>query len=154
MVDAEKLLAEALRQAKAENKRIFLREDAPQDGVYGARLNRYAAQFKDLLEKDYVCLKIDARCPNADVVITRIRDYDMYRDTSGGNFSLPWMVVLDKTGKPLVSGTSPRGNIGIPDTAQETSYFAWMLRATAQRLSDEEITVLVSGMNKVKQLSR
>ncbi|HEV3344041.1 MAG TPA: hypothetical protein VG125_26945, partial [Pirellulales bacterium] len=117
-------------------------------------LNRYAAQFKDLLEKDYVCLKIDARCPNADVVITRIRDYDMYRDTSGGNFSLPWMVVLDKTGKPLVSGTSPRGNIGIPDTAQETSYFAWMLRATAQRLSDEEITVLVSGMNKVKQLSR
>ena len=106
------------------------------------------------MEKDYVCLKIDARCPNADVVITRIRDYDMYRDTSGGNFSLPWMVVLDKTGKPLVSGTSPRGNIGIPDTAQETSYFAWMLRATAQRLSDEEITVLVSGMNKVKQLSR
>ncbi len=154
MVDAEKLLAEALRQAKVENKRIFLREDAPQDGVYGARLNRYAAQFKDLLEKDYVCLKIDARCPNADVVITRIRDYDMYRDTSGGNFSLPWMVILDKTGKPLVSGTSPRGNIGIPDTAQETSYFAWMLRATAQRLTDEEITVLVSGMNKVKQLSR
>ncbi len=29
MVDAEKLLAEALQQAKAENKRIFLREDAP-----------------------------------------------------------------------------------------------------------------------------
>ena len=64
------------------------------------------------------------------------------------------MMILDANGRPAVSGTSPRGNIGIPESAQETSYFDWMLRATAQRLTDEEITTLVSGLNKDKRLSQ
>jgi beta-lactamase regulating signal transducer with metallopeptidase domain len=147
--DAEKLLADALAQAKLENKRVFLRENSPGAGAYSVRLDRYVEQHRALIDKDYVCLKIDVRCPNADAVINRIRDYDM-RDYSGGGFTLPWMIILDAAGKPLVSGTSPHGNIGIPESAQETSYFAWMLRATAQRLTDEEITKLVADLSQGK----
>jgi hypothetical protein len=56
------------------------------------------------------------------------------------------MVILDSNGKPLVDSNSPQGNIGYPESAREVSYFEWMLRATAQRLSDQEIKTLVRGL--------
>jgi hypothetical protein len=148
--DAEKLLAAALAQATRENKRVFLRENAPSAGGYCARLGHYVEQFKDLIEKDYVCLRIDVRCPHAIQVINRIRDFDVREFSSGSGYSLPWMVILDAAGRPLATSTSPHGNIGIPVSAQETSYFAWMLRATSQRLTEEEITRLVSALNQEK----
>lgn len=147
--DAEKLLAQALAQAKLENKRVFLRENSPGAATYCTRLNLYVEKYKNLIEKDYVCLKIDVRCPNAIAVIDRIRDYDIKDySSSSGAATLPWMVILDAFGRPVVSGTSPHGNIGIPESAQETSYYAWMLRASAQRLTDEEISKLVAGLSE------
>jgi beta-lactamase regulating signal transducer with metallopeptidase domain len=146
--DAEKLLADALAQAKQENKRVFLREISPAADLYCSPLERYLERYKPLIEKDYVCLKIDARCAHTDAVMSRIRDYGLQDYSATGGVTFPWMVILDAAGKPLVSGTSPRGNIGHPESAQETSYFAWMLRATSQRLTEEEITTLVSGLNK------
>jgi hypothetical protein len=144
MPDAKKLLDEALAQAKRENKRVLLREngraiDAPVC-VPCYRLGRYLEQYKNLIEKDYVCLRIDVRFVNADAVINGVRDYD-----AGG---FPWMVILDSSGKPLVSSTSPHGNIGSPESAQEASYFAWMLRVTSQRLTEEELATLVSALTK------
>jgi len=143
--DAETLLTKALKDAKREGKRVFLRENSPAAGGYSIRLDHYVAQYKDLLEKDYVCLKIDVRYANADKVINGFRDYD-YNDLRGGGYSLPWVMILDAAGRPLVSGTSPRGNIGIPESEQETSYFEWMLRATAKQLTDQEIATLVSAL--------
>jgi beta-lactamase regulating signal transducer with metallopeptidase domain len=142
--DAQKLLTNALKRATRENKLVFLRETAPQAGPYCTRLARYIEQYKDLIEKDYICLKIDVRCPNAEKVISGIRDYDFQ------GMSFPWMVILDGGGKPLASSTSPHGNIGAPMSAQEASYFAWMLRATAQRLTEEEVATLVLALTKDK----
>jgi beta-lactamase regulating signal transducer with metallopeptidase domain len=151
MPDAKELLAAALADAKRDNKCVLLLENAPgASSGYCYRLNHYVEQYKSLIEKDYVVLKIDVRYPKADAVIDSIRDYN-WTDTTTGSLNLPWMIILDANGRPAVSGTSPRGNIGIPESAQETSYFEWMLRATAQRLTDEEITTLVSGLNKDKR---
>jgi beta-lactamase regulating signal transducer with metallopeptidase domain len=151
MPDAKKLLAAALADAKRDNKCVLLLENAPgASSGYCYRLNHYVEQYKSLIEKDYVVLKIDVRYPKADAVINSIRDYN-WTDATTGSLNLPWMIILDANGHPAVSGTSPRGNIGIPESAQETSYFEWMLRATAQRLTDEEITTLVSGLNKDKR---
>lgn len=142
MPDAKKLYDEALAQAKRENKRVLLRENgrevAAPECLPCYRLGRYLEQYKGLIEKDYVCLKIDLRFANAEAVINRVRDYDL-----GG---YPWMVILDANGKPLVSSTSPHGNIGSPESRQEASYFAWMLRVTSQHLSEEEIATLVSAL--------
>ncbi|HEV3303113.1 MAG TPA: M56 family metallopeptidase, partial [Planctomycetaceae bacterium] len=150
--DANRLRAEALAQAKRENKCVLLLETAPgRPAEYCCRMSRYLEENKNLLEKDYVCLKIDIRYANASMVIDRIRDFDASEYYRMDKPSLPWMVILDADGHPAASGTSPRGNIGVPDTAQETSYFAWMLRATAQRLTDDEITTLVSALNKDKR---
>jgi hypothetical protein len=150
MPDAQKLLDAAKAQARRENKRIFLREQSPDAATYCARLNCYVEKYKALIEKDYVCLKIDARCPRASEVIGRIRDFGMSDFTSAGSYTVPWIVILDAAGRPVASGTSPRGNIGIPESAQETSYYAWMLRASAQRLTDEEISKLVAGLTEGK----
>jgi beta-lactamase regulating signal transducer with metallopeptidase domain len=150
MPDAKKLLAAALAQAKRDNKCVLLLENAPgASSGFCCRLNCYVEQYKSLIEKDYVVLKIDVRYPNASAVIDSIRDYN-WNDAQSNSLNLPWMIILDASGRPAVSGTSPRGNIGIPESAQETSYFEWMLRATAQRLTDDEITTLVSGLNKHK----
>jgi beta-lactamase regulating signal transducer with metallopeptidase domain len=148
--DAKELLDAALAKARRQNKRVFLREHSPEAATYCARLNRYVEKYKYLIEKDYVCLKIDVRCPNATQVIQGIRDFDMKDFTSAGSYNLPWIVILDAAGRPVASGTSPRGNIGIPESAQETSYYAWMLRASAQRLTDEEISKLVAGLAEGK----
>jgi hypothetical protein len=149
--DAHRLYTAALAQAKRENKCVLLLETAPGRAAgFCYRLCRYIEENKNLLEKDYVCLKVDVRYANALMVINQVRDdvaSELYRS---GEPSLPWMVILDADGRPAASGTSPRGNIGVPDTAQETSYFAWMLRATAQRLTSEEITTLVEALNKDK----
>ena len=150
--DANRLRAEALAQAKRENKCVLLLETASgRPAEYCCRMSRYLEENKNLLEKDYVCLKIDVRYANALKVIGGIRDFDASEFYRMGELSMPWMVILDADGHPAASGTSPRGNIGVPDTAQEASYFAWMLRATAQRLTDDEITTLVSALNKDKR---
>jgi hypothetical protein len=151
MPDANRAFTAALAQAKREKKSVLLLETAPgRPGAFCNRLSHYLEQNKDLLEKDYVCLKIDVRYANAAMVIERVRDYN-WTDASMGWLNLPWMVILDANGHPAASGTSPRGNIGIPDTAQETSYFDWMLRATAQRLTGEEIATLVAALHKDKR---
>jgi beta-lactamase regulating signal transducer with metallopeptidase domain len=153
MPDAKRLYTAALAQARRENKCVLLLETATGSASgYCYRLSRYLEENKNLLEKDYVCLKIDVRYANASKVIELVRDYDPNELYRMQGLSLPWMVILDADGHPAASGTSPRGNIGLPDTAQETSYFAWMLRATAQRLTGDEITTLVSGFNKDKRL--
>jgi hypothetical protein len=152
MPDANRLRAAALAQAKRENKCVLLLETASGAAAgFCNRLSRYIEENKGLLEKDYVCLKIDVRYANAAMVISQVRDLGANELYQMGEGSLPWMVILDADGRPAASGTSPRGNIGIPDTAQETSYFAWMLRATAQRLSDEEISTLVAALHKDKR---
>ncbi|HXY34699.1 MAG TPA: M56 family metallopeptidase [Planctomycetaceae bacterium] len=146
--DAKKLLKEALAQARRDNKCVFLLENAT--GLasgFCCRLSHYVEQYKSLIEKDYVVLKLDVRYPNVSAVLETIRDFGM-NDYQTSGPTLPWMVILDAFGRPAVSGTSPRGNIGIPESVQETSYFEWMLRATAQRLTDDEIATLVAGLKE------
>jgi hypothetical protein len=135
--DGEVLVKAARVQAKAQKKHILVRESAPRCDPC-EQLSRYLEEHKQLLEKDYVLVKLDRRFPNACGALNPIQ-----QSPNGG---VPWMVILDSNGKPLVDSNSPRGNIGYPESAREVSYFEWMLRATAQRLTDQEIKTLVRGL--------
>jgi beta-lactamase regulating signal transducer with metallopeptidase domain len=135
--DGEALVKAARVQAKAQKKHILVRESAPRCDPC-EQLSRYLEKHKQLLEKDYVLVKLDRRFPNACGALNPIQ-----QSPNGG---VPWMVILDSNGKPLVDSNSPQGNIGYPESAREVSYFEWMLRATAQRLSDQEIKTLVRGL--------
>jgi beta-lactamase regulating signal transducer with metallopeptidase domain len=135
--DAEQLLADALAQAKRENKRVLVRRSSAHCDPC-ERLTRYLDSYKSLIEKDYVCVKLDARFFKFKEARNSIDGY-----TDSGN---PWMAILNSDGKPLVTSDGPQGNVGFPESAQEVSYFEWMLRGTAQRLNDREITTLIAPL--------
>lgn len=135
--DAEKLLDEALAKAKRENKRVLVRENAARCDPCES-LSRYFDKQRPLLDKDYVCVKLDERYGNGHRALARVRDA-----WEGG---VPWMAILDAEGKPLITSDSPHGNIGFPETAQEISYFAWMLRATARDLTEEDVQTLIQSL--------
>jgi beta-lactamase regulating signal transducer with metallopeptidase domain len=136
--DAAKLLDEALAQAKREHKRVLVRQNAARCDLCES-LSRYLDKHKSLIEKEFVCVKLDERYRNGRHTLNRVRDA-----WEGG---LPWMAILDADGKPLITSDSPRGNIGFPESPQEISYFAWMLRATARNLTEEELQTLIQGVS-------
>lgn len=60
-------------------------------------------------------------------------------ELGGGGEGLPWMTILDSTGKELVNSTGPTGNIGCPVGEKEQAYFMAMIGKTIQRASPEEL---------------
>ena len=56
----------------------------------------------------------------------------------GGGF--PWMVVLRSDGSVIVNSNHPeKGNIGSPQAEWEIEYWNVMMRASAQRITEDEI---------------
>ncbi len=132
--DAEKVLSEALAQAKQDDRRILLHVGAPWC-PWCRQLDAFLTRpdVAPLLARDYLDVKIDQdRMTNAAAVIARLR-----RDTKGG---IPWMVVLDADGQALVTSDGPQGNIGHPVTTTEIDYFIRMLNRTARRLSADDVS--------------
>jgi hypothetical protein len=92
-----------------------------------------------LLSKDYVDLKIDTdRMTNGKKVSLRLRGTER-----GG---IPWMVILDSEGKPLVTSDGPGGNIGCPMTPPERAFFAVMLKKTRKILSDNDLKTIQQAL--------
>jgi hypothetical protein len=139
MPDAEKLLAEALAQAKREDKRVLVELSGPGCGSCIV-LARYLDEHKSLMERDYVCLKVDSRFTNGEQTAKTLRP------KSGGG--IPWMVVLDADAKPLITSDGPDGNIGYPGSEKGIAHFEKMLRTTAQHLHDAEIRILIAALGK------
>ena len=81
---------------------------------------------------------LDRRFAHGEVVIRKLRPKD-----EGG---VPWMVILDADGKPLITSDGPGGNLGYPGGIKDRPLFAKMWRTTAQRLTDAEINVLLADV--------
>ena len=137
--DAQKRLADALARAKRENKRVLV-EQCGSCCVWCDELARYLDRHRSLIEKDYVLIMVDRRFAHGKEVIEKLRP-----EAEGG---VPWMVILDSDGKPLITSDGPRGNLGYPGGLQDRPHFAKMWRTTAQRLSDAEINILLADVLK------
>lgn len=75
---------------------------------------------------------------NGLAVVAKIR-----ADASGG---IPWMTIVDGTGKQLITSDGPNGNIGCPVSDEEQAYFVTMLEQTVQRSSAERIQKIASAL--------
>lgn len=137
MPDASLVYAAALKQAKQENKRIFIQVSGPGCAPC-VLLSRYLNSKKDLLAKEYVYLKLDSRMAHSTEIIGKVRR------TKGS--SVPWMVIFDANGKELATSDSDDGNIGFPSEKKGISHFSKMIRDTAQNLSDEEVAEILHGL--------
>lgn len=135
-MNAETLLADALAQARRENKRVLLQQTATWCGPCRL-LSRFLDGQRSVWEKDYVWVQMDERWSHFGEVMRPIR-----RDDTTG---VPWLAILSSEGKTLATSDAAGGrNIGFP-TANEPEgieHFLKMLKSTAQRLTDEDLETL------------
>jgi hypothetical protein len=137
--NAQTRLDEALARAKRENKRVLVEQSASWCGWCHV-LARYFDRHRSLIEKDYVWIVVDPRFTHGEAVIHKLRP-----KAEGG---IPWMVILDAGGKPLITSDAAEGNIGYPGDPNEIAHFEKMLRTTARHLSDSEIKLLLADALK------
>ncbi len=99
-------------------------------------LARWFDDHREILEKDYVFLKIDD-----------VRDLNGIRLAGKllGDFHLriPFHFILDADGNQLINSVGPIGNIGDPQGSFEgTQHMLHMIRSTRKRITDEDLQVL------------
>lgn len=135
-LDARELLDAALAQAKRENKRVFVQETATWCGPC-KRLSQFLREQESLFSKDYLHVKLDHRWLHCEEVL------ESFQDESAG---IPWSVILDADGQPLITSDGPDGNIGYPSTEAEIDHFLKMIRETAIRLSEDDLRVFESAL--------
>jgi len=92
-----------------------------------------------LMKHDYIDLKIDTdRMTHGKEVAARIRGTER-----GG---IPWMVILDGSGKKLITGDGPEGNIGCPVSEGERAHFIEMIGKTRSKLDDAQVAGIASHL--------
>ncbi|HEY3393748.1 MAG TPA: carboxypeptidase regulatory-like domain-containing protein [Lacipirellulaceae bacterium] len=137
-LDANALLAEALRQAKADNKRVIVQETATWCGPCWL-LSRFLEKHKQVWQDDYILVKMDHRWTGAQEIMKDFRG-----EADGG---IPWFAVLDAEGKILITSNGADGNnIGYPSEESGQAHFRKMLETTAQRLTPAEIASLIDAL--------
>ena len=138
-VDAEQLLADSLMNAAAEDKHVLVRVGTPYCGWCNV-LAQFVQDHESLFATDYVDIKIDTtRMTNGEQAAARLAP-----KKSGG---VPWMVILDASGKQLASSHGPGGNIGYPYQPNEIAHFITMLRDTRKRLTEADLDAIVADLN-------
>jgi thioredoxin-related protein len=140
--DAEKLLADALTIAKKEDKTVLVHLGAPWC-PWCRRLDDFLARkdIAEIIKPDIIDLKIDVdRMTGGKDVAQRLR-----KTEEGG---MPWMVLLDGHGKPLITSDGPKGNVGYPAEPEEISHFVTMLKKSAKRLSAEQIAQVEKALKE------
>ncbi len=157
---ADKILAAARAQAKAEQKSILLVFGAswcPDCEVLDTFFN--APQAKPIFDKHFVLVHLNVfeengenpgrNTPGGDKVILKYGGV-----SSAGVVSLPYMVVLDADGKLVTDshrpsqGKSTDKNIGFPDQPEDIAWFVEMMKKGAPQLSDQEAEQISSVLKQ------
>lgn len=138
-VNAKDALAAALSQASEQDKRVLLHVGTPYCG-WCKILSAFLSEHGTVLSKDFVDLKIDTmRMQQGEEVAARF----LPPDSRG----VPWMVILDGSGKVLATSVGPQGNVGYPVLPAEIDHFMSMLADTKQRLRQEDLRLLRSDLD-------
>jgi thioredoxin-related protein len=138
-LDAETLLADALQRAGAEDKRVLVHVGTPYCG-WCKMLTKFLREHEAVFAVDYIDLKIDTlRMTHGKEVAVRYEPQ--------GSSGIPWMVILDAAGQPLVNSVGHDGNIGYPLKPQEIDDFLKMLRETRQRLTDADLEIIANDLH-------
>ena len=71
---------------------------------------------------------------------------------SGG---IPWMVILDKNGKELITSDGPDGNVGCPVKPKERKWFTHMIKLTKNRMTTKDLSLFEQSLDAfAKKLGR
>lgn len=61
---------------------------------------------------------------------------------------IPWTVITDSKGAPLITSDGPEGNIGCPVDESETAWFMQMITKTARHLGEAEIAKIDAALEE------
>jgi len=137
-VDAKKKWNDAFAEAKRSNRKVWVRVSQRYCGPCFA-LSRWMDGQKELLEKDYVMLKIDdVRDLNGFAVAKRL--------TRGRHVGVPFHAIHGQDEKMLVDSESPIGNIGHPSGYEGKKHLRKMISATRGHLTDDEVERIVESL--------
>lgn len=62
------------------------------------------------------------------------------------NQGIPWFVILDAEGKPVIDSNGPKGNIGCPNSDEEIDAFLAILKKAATSLTDDDYAALKKSL--------
>src|SRR5205823_9894836 len=147
--DAAQMLAEGLRRARAEDKRLFFIFSASWCGPC-RMLAEFLSQHKAEFERHYVFVKLDV---SRDEHAQELRE--KYKESKSGG--VPWFTILDAEGKMLITSNAPakeredeggNSNIGFPSEADGIEHFVKMLREKAPKLPAEKLAEIRAALAK------
>lgn len=141
-LNAHRLLANALQQAKAQNKRVIVQETTTHSDPCHL-LSRYLDRERKIWERDYIWIRLDHRWTGTSEIMEKLRD--------GAPGGIPWWTILDANGKVLVTSNNDKDegkNIGFPVSPSEYEHVRSMLKQTAIRLGEQDINKLVEALKQ------
>jgi hypothetical protein len=134
--DAEKLLDDALAEAKRLSKRVLVFQSVPLSAP-SALISLWLESQGELLARDYECVTIAERYAGGTAVIER----------AGGKVSSkPWIGVLDESGKQLAISRYEPTAADAEDVPMAAGQMEQMLKGTARKLTGEEIQTIVRSL--------
>ena len=137
-LDAQMKWDEAFAEAKRTNRKVWARLGGRYCGPCFL-LARWLDEHRDVLEKDYVMLKLDDYADENGASVAK-------RLTRGGHFGIPFSAIFDSQEKMVIDSNSPLGNIGHPSGYEGSKYLRKMLLATRSSITDAEIEQLVASL--------
>ena len=137
-LDAQKKWQEAFADAKRTNRKVWARLSQRYCGPCFL-LARWLDDHREILDKDYVMLKIDEYANDNGVDLAK-------RITRGGSFGIPFFAIFDKDELLVVDSDSPLGNIGFPSGYEGSKHLRKMLLASRGSLTDAEVEQLVASL--------
>jgi beta-lactamase regulating signal transducer with metallopeptidase domain len=139
--DAKKKWDEAFALAAKTNRKVWVRVSQRFCGPCHV-LNRWLDDQKELIEKDYVLLKV---CNVRDLGGAEVAKRFWDPQTGAG---VPFHAIYDAQGAKLIDSTGPLGNIGAPSGFEGGKHLRKMLSTTREKLTDEEIDKLIKSLPK------
>jgi hypothetical protein len=137
-VDAEEKWDDAFAEAKRSHRRVLARVSQRYCGPC-FMLARWLADQHELLDKDYVLLKIDDfRDEHGRAVAERL--------TRGNRHGIPFFAIFDEDGKLLIDSAGSLGNIGYPSSAEGKAHLRKMLVETRQNLAGTDVDLLIGSI--------
>lgn len=136
--DAEAKWNNAFQQAKEQNKLVWVRTSQRYCGPC-FMLSRWIDDQREILEKDFILLKIDdVRDMNGQVIAERL--------TKGRWVGVPFHAIFDANEELVMDSYGPLGNIGFMSGLEGKRHFKKMLDAACSRITPREIQVLLDAL--------
>lgn len=142
VVDANDALTIALDQAKREQKQVLV-QYRDLGSAPGVLLSRFCDRNRQVLEKDFVLVRINDRSPNGGALVRRLREKE--------DDATPWTAVVAESGKVVVSSESAEGNVGFPISDSEIEVFRKIISGGVQRTTPAEIEELIKDLQKLER---